>query len=316
MDSIVQPPEVSVIIAAYNVQNYIERTVQSALDQQDVTVEIIVVDDASTDDTAKIVSHIDDPRVKLLRRTQNGGPSLARNEALAVAKSPWIAILDGDDVFMPDRLKRCLHRAEAAAADIVVDNLEIYREEDGARIPMFRDKDFGSKPSLDLATFIKGNMSFLGSTSLGYVKPIFSAEFLKNNNLRYDPGIRIGEDYMLLAEALALGARCVIEGTPGYVYTVRKGSISHRLSVADIERMQAGDKLFLAKYKLDQKAQKAQKWRNFSLNEALAFTQLVDAIKQKHLISALRIIAIRPSAAFHLWRPVGARLQRLFKKVI
>jgi succinoglycan biosynthesis protein ExoO len=301
-------PEVSVIIAAYNVQDYIERAVRSAFDRQGVAVEVIVIDDASTDGTVEIVSRIENPRVKLLRRAQNGGPSRARNEGIAAAASPWIAILDGDDAFAPGRLSRCLARAKTAAADSVVDNLEIYRESDGVSYPMFRAQDFGGKPTLDLATFIEGNLSFLGSTSLGYTKPIFSAAFLKKHQLRYDPEIRIGEDYMLLAEALASGARCAIELAPGYIYTVRAKSISHRLAVADIERMIAGDKTFLSKYHLDPVAQKAQKRRSFSLNECLAFTQLVDAIKEKNIMMAFKIVAKRPSAALHLWRPLWARL--------
>src|SRR5262249_6484977 len=155
--------------------------------------------------------------------------------------------------------------------------------------------------TLDLPTFIRGNLSFLGSTSLGYVKPVFSASFIKKHGLRYDPDIKIGEDYMFLAEALACGARCTIETSPGYIYTVRKGSTSHRLGVSDIERMIEGDRKFTAKYALERSARKAQAMRSFSLNEALAFTKLVDALKQKDLLHTLQIIARHPSAAFHLW---------------
>src|SRR5580704_145588 len=96
--------EVSVIIAAYNVEAYIERAIRSALEWQGVAVEVIVVNDASTDRTAEIVSGISDARVKTINLQNNSGPSGARNVGLELVTTPWIAILDGDDAFLPEHL--------------------------------------------------------------------------------------------------------------------------------------------------------------------------------------------------------------------
>jgi succinoglycan biosynthesis protein ExoO len=300
--------DISVIIAAYNVERFIERAIRSALDQRGIAVEVILVDDGSTDATWAIVSKIDDPHLKKIRFPQNAGPSVARNKGMAAASSPWIAILDGDDIFLPDRLARCVALAQMKKADVVVDNIRVYRESDGTTFSMFRPSRFSRLKTLDLAHFIEGNQSFLGGEALGYLKPIFSAAFLQRHGLAYDPELHIGEDYMFLAETLACGAACVVEPSEGYRYTARDGSISHRLSLDGVIRIVDGDKKFLARHTLDPAAAKAQRKRSFHLKEAYAFTKLVDAIKRRDVFAALKIAATRPTALWHLWRPIWARI--------
>jgi succinoglycan biosynthesis protein ExoO len=306
------PADVSVIIGAYNVENYIERAIHSALDQSGVAVEIVVVNDASTDNTLGIASRIKDPRVACINLSSNSGPSFARNTGIAAASAPWLAVLDGDDAFAPNRLTRCIARANSTNADIVVDNLEVRRESDKVCFPMFKPEKFARMEMLDLATFIRGNILLLRGWALGYLKPIFSAQFLRHHQLGYDPYIHIGEDYNLLATALACGARCAVEATCGYFYTVRSGSMSYRVSIPEIIHLINGDKKFRTKYPLDSAARRAQKWRSLSLNEALAYLQLVDALKQKDVAKAFKICASRPTATLHLWRPIWVRIQQLF----
>src|SRR5579862_4552583 len=116
-------PEISVVIAAYNAEAYIERALRSALSQENVEVELVVVNDGSTDNTLAVASELDDTRVKCLSLVRNSGPSAARNAGIAISSAPWVAIQDADDTLMPNRLARLLERARKAKADIVVDNL-------------------------------------------------------------------------------------------------------------------------------------------------------------------------------------------------
>jgi succinoglycan biosynthesis protein ExoO len=305
--------DVSIIITAYNVERYIARAIQSALDQAGPSIEVILVDDCSTDGTWSIVSTISDPRLKAFRLPGNGGPSVARNAGIAQASGSWIAVLDGDDIFEQGRLARCLERARAEKADIVVDNLTVVRETGGAMFPMFPPSQFSRTATLDLAGFITGNQSFMGGYALGYLKPVFSAEFLRQHKLSYDPDIRIGEDYLIMAEALADGAVCAVEPTAGYLYTVRAGSISHRLTPDDVLRISACDKKFLARHVLNPVARKAQKRREFNIKEVYAFTLLVDAIKQKNIKGAINALSQCPTAARHLWLPLKVRIGRMVK---
>lgn len=93
-------PVVSVVMPAFNAGRYIRPAIDSALAQTFADLEILVVDDGSTDDTAAIVARAvaKDPRVRLLRQP-NGGVSVARNAALRVARGKYIALLDSDDVW-------------------------------------------------------------------------------------------------------------------------------------------------------------------------------------------------------------------------
>jgi succinoglycan biosynthesis protein ExoO len=305
------PAEVSVIIAAYNIESYVEKAVRSALDQKGAAVEVIVIDDASTDKTLDVISRFDDARLKTIRLKHNSGPGAARNAGIAAAKYPWIAILDGDDVFLPDRLARLLARIGNAKADMAVDNIMVMKETGGTQHPMFSSAWLEQMGLLDLATFIGENRMFQRGHTLGYLKPIFSSAFLKKFDLMYDVSLRIGEDYMLLAEALANGARCAVEPVPGYRYTARKGSTSYRLSLQDIEYISATDEKFQTRHRLNGRALQAQKRRSASLQKAYAYTQLVNAIKQGHIRGIIVAIKLYPTAAFLLWEPIWVRILRI-----
>jgi succinoglycan biosynthesis protein ExoO len=302
--------DVSVIVATYNVASYIERAICSALAQEGVTVEIVLVDDCSTDGTWGIVTgRLNDPRLKCIRLPYNQGPGAARNAAIAAATGAWLAILDGDDVFIdPQRLFRCVNNARNAKADMAVDNLMVFRECDGAIFPMFSPAKFQRTTVIDLAAFIRGNQNFFCGYSLGYLKPVFSAEFLRRHNLAYDSSLRIGEDYLFMCDVLAKGAVCAVDHAAGYAYTVRRGSVSHRLRLEDIDRIRTGNKKFISRHKLEPAAAKAQLCRERGLQEIYAFTLLVEAIKQKNLGGVFKAFRLSPLAAINLWRPLWARM--------
>ncbi len=307
-------PDVSVIMATYNVANYLQKAVKSALEQEGVSVEIIIVDDCSTDDTWTIVQSLQNSRIKIHKLTQNGGPSAARNHALTLAHGRWVAILDADDWFLPNRLQTLLTLAERTQADIVADNLMTVREDNGVQSPMFTARSLQAISPLSLASFIAGNQSFMGGWTLGYLKPIFAREFLITHALHYSPDLRIGEDYLLFAQALAHGARCIINEQPLYAYLIRKGSISHRLSREAVQRIQHCDKLLLSNASLDPLAMKAQQKRTKNLEESYAFTAIIEALKSKKIRSAAKIVTHCPRALRFFKYPLLARWERIWGK--
>ena len=100
-----QSPLVTVVIPAYNRESCVGEAIESALAQEtDFEYEIIVVDDGSTDRTAKVARSYGDP-VRVISK-ENGGPSSARNAGVLEAQSPLIAFLDSDDLMLPGRLAR------------------------------------------------------------------------------------------------------------------------------------------------------------------------------------------------------------------
>jgi GT2 family glycosyltransferase len=116
-----QPPLVSVIVAAYNAAPYIEATCRSALAQTHRALEIIVVDDGSTDDTGAIVARLAaaDSRLRVIRQP-NRGVAAARNAAIAAACGAFIAPLDADDLWDPEKIARQLEAIERAGPDAVM----------------------------------------------------------------------------------------------------------------------------------------------------------------------------------------------------
>ena len=106
-------PLISVIIAARDAGHILSRAIASALKQSWRNIELIVVDDASTDDTGKVVASFDDPRLILLHNDENRHISVSTNRGMAAAHGDFIAILDSDDAWYPDKLKKQMAWMEA-----------------------------------------------------------------------------------------------------------------------------------------------------------------------------------------------------------
>src|SRR6185437_4084992 len=95
---------VSVVMPVHNAAPFVEVAVRSALASDLRSLEVIVVDDGSEDQSAAIVAAISDPRVVLVRTPPSGGPSRPRNVAIARSRAPYVAFLDADDLLKPDKL--------------------------------------------------------------------------------------------------------------------------------------------------------------------------------------------------------------------
>ena len=92
---------------------------------------------------------------------------------------------------------------------------------------------------------------FKRTFSFGYMKPVFERHFVEQHALRYDETLRIGEDYIFMASALAKGGSCAVEPIAGYVYRIRAGSISRVLQLHHVEAMLLADAAFVRSHALD-----------------------------------------------------------------
>jgi glycosyltransferase involved in cell wall biosynthesis len=110
-------PEVTVVIPTRNRSRMVrEHALASALAQEDVSLEVVVVDDASTDDTVAALAAMPDERVRVVRHEQSRGASAARNTGIAAARGTWVALLDDDDLWSPRKLRTQLDAAARATA--------------------------------------------------------------------------------------------------------------------------------------------------------------------------------------------------------
>ena len=110
-------PLVSVIIPTYNRAATLRRTVDSALAQTYQPLEVIVVDDGSTDTSGEVIASYGD-RIRSVRRA-NGGPSAARNTGMEVAEGEWLAFLDSDDVWLPEKISRQVRLVASTSGRVV-----------------------------------------------------------------------------------------------------------------------------------------------------------------------------------------------------
>jgi len=112
------PPLFTVIIPVYNRAQLVLRAIKSVLDDPAADVEVIVVDDASTDDTADHVDRLQDPRLQLIRLAVNGGRCPARNTGARAGRGEWLIFLDSDDELAPGALEAVRERVQNATDSI------------------------------------------------------------------------------------------------------------------------------------------------------------------------------------------------------
>lgn len=104
---------VSIITPSYNTAQYISKTIESVKAQTYQNWEMIIVDDCSSDDTDNVVlPYLEDKRIKYIKNEVNSGAAISRNIALREAKGKWIAFLDSDDLWTPEKLEKQIHFME------------------------------------------------------------------------------------------------------------------------------------------------------------------------------------------------------------
>ena len=114
-------PLVSVIMPAYNSEQFIEKSIRSALAQTYSNLEIIVIDDCSSDGTVQIVQKLaqEDNRVRLIQNETNAGAANSRNKGMDCSRGAYVALLDSDDIWYPDKLQKQIKLAEETGAGLI-----------------------------------------------------------------------------------------------------------------------------------------------------------------------------------------------------
>src|SRR5580704_9625298 len=126
-------PDISVVLATYNRRHTLPRAVASVLAQDDAAFELIIVDDASRDDTGEYLATLDDPRIRVISCPNNRGPSAARNGGLAAARADIVAFLDSDDAYRPGRLAAPLAAFAADRGLVATLSSAVKHDRDGPR---------------------------------------------------------------------------------------------------------------------------------------------------------------------------------------
>jgi succinoglycan biosynthesis protein ExoO len=304
-------PIVSVIMANHNGAAYLGEAIASVLAQTLDAIELIIADDASTDDSLAIVRSLmaTDPRIRLVAAQSNGGPARTRNRALDLARGDWIAIVDADDVIAPHRLARLVGAGEARGVDIVADDLLYFVDGAEPHARLLQDAILAGPEQVTPEGFIAGKSQAGGAVAFGYLKPLIRRSALAG--LRYDETLRIGEDYDLLLRLLLGGAELCVLPEPMYHYRRHSRSVSHRLSVATVRAMIESQDRFVAGHgPFPARLALAFGQRRDALARRLDYEELVDDLKGRRLGAAFGALLSQPSLLLKLARSLNERLTR------
>ena len=204
---------VSVIMAAYNAEPYIRETMSSVLEQTYKNWELIVVDDCSSDATYRILQEYagTDTRVRLMRNERNQGCAASRNRAIDASRGFYIAFLDSDDLWEPQKLQRQLEFMQFQGADLVYTN---YRMIDGGG-HFIKHRTLKSKATLE---------DLLEENYINFSSPLFTRKSLED--LRFDSKW-YHEDYVFLLEYMKAKPLCLCLEEELVSYRVHPGSRSY-----------------------------------------------------------------------------------------
>lgn len=208
---------VSVIIPAYNIEKYIGRCLDSVLAQTYENLEIIVVDDGSSDDTGKILDDYEekDSRIKVIHK-ENGGVSSARNKGLDMAAGDYIGFVDGDDLIAPEMYETLVNLLEEEDADIAhcgyqmvfPDRVDYYYNTGKRKVQTTEEglKDLLSGEMIEPALYNK----------------LYKRKLFDNNRL--DESLKINEDLDINYRLFKKSQKAVYQDETLYSYMIRKNS--------------------------------------------------------------------------------------------
>lgn len=223
-------PLVSVVVPVYNVEKYLGQCLDSLVHQSLPNIEIIAVNDASTDKSAAVLKHYESefPNLRVIHHERNRGLSATRNTGLATARGKYITFVDGDDWVDAQMLELMQNRGEQDASDVIIADVKVYDTNTNTFFP-FYDRDIWD--TLD-PVFKKRPFHISQEPRVLLLEPysrkMFKRAFLEDHDLKYPEGI-IYEDFIIHfaslwhAKNISLVDKCL-----QYYRTNRPGQITGR----------------------------------------------------------------------------------------
>ena len=217
--------KVSVVIPVFNAVPFIRKCVESALSQTLDGIEVICVDDCSTDNSEEIIGSIDNPGLRIIAFPENRGVSAARNAGLEAAKGEYVYFLDSDDWLDPDYLEAMYSIAKKWSEDVVVNSNYVEEfPESGKKAFSSRFGFVGDEPAYYPAALIQNKFPPVVWARL------YRREFLEKNGIHFPPPfVRNGtEDIYFAGLAGSFHDKGLVFRGPFYHYLQRQESLLHQ----------------------------------------------------------------------------------------
>lgn len=215
--------DVSVIIPVYNTEKYLPACIDSVLAQTDVSLEIILVDDGSTDSSPCICDKYAERHDNIRAiHIKNSGPATAKNTGLQLAQGNYIALTDSDDKMAPMMLQKMVNAGYNHHADIVCCN---YKQIDEQGVV----SHLNSTNQLYVLNHEEGLIHFFSKDKI-YSQcwtKLYKRQMLRDYNIENDPGLRTDEDFIFNIRSFTKAKITVIVDEPLYEYTHRNNSLAH-----------------------------------------------------------------------------------------
>ena len=211
--------KVSIIIPCYNCEKYIIKTLESAVSQDYTNIEIIVINDGSTDNCSSVVKTIKDDRVHLIEQ-ENQGVSFSRNKGIAMAKGEYVVFLDADDLLHPIFLEKRVFSLSKSSA-IAYASSVVLVDKSGEKIEENKNY-FAANKSSQILEF-KNEIITCPSSYL------FKTESLKKHKIKFNKNLQSSADKFFLLEVLKHGEIELINESPMY-YRILNDSMSHKIT--------------------------------------------------------------------------------------
>ncbi len=215
---------VSVIVPTYNRGVEVTRIVNLLLNQDYKELEVIVINDGSSDNTAVLLDGIKDNRLRVVNK-ENGGPSAARNKGIDIAKGEYLMFVDDDDDIPLDYISSFMKR-EYECYDLIIDSYSNQIDDGAPTSVKFPMRSFGS--SKETIDFLCGNMPDRPYCFFNVGKR-FRTSIIKSNKIRFNPILTLGEDRPFIIEYLLFCRKCCIINNGKYIVRSQTKS-AYRLS--------------------------------------------------------------------------------------
>ena len=191
--------KISLIIPVYNKEDFVVRCIDSLINQTYEDIEIIAIDDGSTDDSLKILNELEkkDQRMKVFHQ-DNAGVSVARNRGLLEATGDYVYFIDGDDYLIKDACEKMIKATNNGIYDMVICKYQIENSNGRVNVPVEINKqewDTGTEKAV-IDFYYTGR-----KIGTGIANKMFSMKIIRENNLQF-PKLKIGEDTIFIIEFL------------------------------------------------------------------------------------------------------------------
>lgn len=226
-----QAATVSVIVPAFNVVKTLKSSLDSLLGQTLTDIEILVIDDGSTDGSVELIEQYfkSDPRINVFCQ-QNAGLSSARNTGIALARAPFVAFLDSDDEFEPDALERLLSAYHENECDLVVGSSEVIFEDD--RLTAIQKSDTRNYLKARFRGIHTMTPDILRWTDVHVWNKLFRMEIIRKFNLSFPEGVLYEDALFFNAYAWNVNSVYFLNSTrPIHKYLRRAGTIMDETSL-------------------------------------------------------------------------------------